>query len=82
MQIEVARFTDDPSLTAAFYERVLDRDADYKNDDMAVFIIDNVKLFIQRKNAQIENVMCAADFVAFSTDAAEIAYRAVADVAV
>jgi catechol 2,3-dioxygenase-like lactoylglutathione lyase family enzyme len=68
MQIEIARFTDDVPALANFYQKLLGRKPDIETEAMAIFVIDNVKLFIHEQGDPVPDGPPNEDHIAFSFD--------------
>ena len=63
---EIARFSDDVESVADFYARLLNVAPQHRSDDMAVFIVDGVKIFIHKTYSPAEGELPPEDHIAFA----------------
>jgi catechol 2,3-dioxygenase-like lactoylglutathione lyase family enzyme len=63
---EIATFTDDVDAMADFYARLLDAEPVARSADMAIFMVDGVKLFIHRTYVPEPDDLPPDNHIAFS----------------
>ncbi len=64
--IEIARFTADVQSVADFYMRLLNVAPEVRSDDIAIFMVDGVKIFIHKTYIPNDGDLPPEDHIAFS----------------
>ena len=66
--VELAYFTENVQQMVDFYHALLDAEPVVKSDDMAIFMSDETKIFIHRKDTLPENELPADHHIAFAVE--------------
>ena len=77
--VEVAYFTDDVEKMASFYRALLDSDPVATSEDMAIFMLDQTKIFIHKTYEATEGELPPENHAAYAVTDVDATYQTLTD---